>query len=299
MSNKRAILGILIIALGVLFLLNNLGFIDFSVLWGIWNMWPLLLVAIGFNIIFKENQKVIYAIWIVFFALHIFYGIYLQNNSHPSHHQMDMMGENSRVVIEKPQVTEYGQLDLDLGAAELTIEKEDKNLVVAEIRGRDLNFYENYKNNKQEAEISFAGVNFSGMDFRDHGPSNYEFYLNENVLWELDLDLGAISGNINLEDVPVRSIDLDFGAGELDFVLGDKSSELIFHIDAGASSLNIKIPEGAAIKVDMDAALTSTNLDDFDLIRDGDNYISRDYKSADTKIEFDIDMGAGEIIFNQ
>lgn len=298
MGNKRAILGILIIALGVLFLLNNLGFIDFSVLWRIWNMWPLLLVAIGFNIIFKENQKAIYAIWIVFFALLIFYGIYLQKN-YQSRHHMDRMGGNSRVVIEKSQVTEYGQLDLDLGAAELTIDKEDKNLLVAEIRGRDLNYYENYKNNKQRAEISFEGVNFRGVNFSVPHPSNYEFYLNRNVLWELDLDLGAISGEINLEDIPVRSIDLDFGAGELDFVLGDKSSELIFYIDAGASSLNIKIPEGAAIKVDMDAALTSTNLDDFDLIRDGDNYISRDYESADTKIEFDIDMGAGEIIFNQ
>lgn len=55
MNNRRLIGGIILIILGILFLLTNLGYIGFDVLLGIFDLWPLLLVVAGVNILFNKN----------------------------------------------------------------------------------------------------------------------------------------------------------------------------------------------------------------------------------------------------
>jgi hypothetical protein len=46
--------GLLLVILGVLFLLRNLGILDSSV-WGI--LWPLAIVVLGLSIAIKKNKK--------------------------------------------------------------------------------------------------------------------------------------------------------------------------------------------------------------------------------------------------
>ena len=48
--------------------------------------------------------------------------------------------------------------------------------------------------------------------------NNYDFKLNEDV-YGTGLDLGAISGTLNLENIAAKSITLNMGAGNLNIVL--------------------------------------------------------------------------------
>lgn len=52
--NSRFILGIFLLILGFAFLLDNFGIIVFD---HIWKFWPLVIVAIGFIILFKNGRK--------------------------------------------------------------------------------------------------------------------------------------------------------------------------------------------------------------------------------------------------
>ena len=56
MNNRRLIGGIVLIILGILFLLTNLGYISFDVLFGIFDLWPLLFVIAGINILFNKKM---------------------------------------------------------------------------------------------------------------------------------------------------------------------------------------------------------------------------------------------------
>jgi len=47
-------LGFLLIALGVLFLLQNIGILN-QATWGI--VWPILIIALGLSMIFKRGRK--------------------------------------------------------------------------------------------------------------------------------------------------------------------------------------------------------------------------------------------------
>ncbi|MFH1610465.1 MAG: DUF5668 domain-containing protein [Patescibacteria group bacterium] len=47
-------LGFLLVALGVLFLLQNIGILN-QATWGI--IWPILIIALGLSIVFKRGKR--------------------------------------------------------------------------------------------------------------------------------------------------------------------------------------------------------------------------------------------------
>lgn len=57
------------------------------------------------------------------------------------------------------------------------------------------------------------------------------------------------------------------------------------------------MPKDAGIRLKLDAALTKTNIEDLNLNKLRDHYVSTNYDDASTKLDFDIDMGAGKIDF--
>ncbi|NLJ90740.1 MAG: hypothetical protein GX323_07550 [Clostridiales bacterium] len=281
--------GLFLIVIGLLLLLFNLGYINFNVFTSFFDLWPLLLIAIGINIIFKNNRIVSYITWGLFFVIIIAYGIFTQDNSNT------MIGFNS-VAVEKFSETKYGNLNLGIGASKIIMDSTDKDLISADLRGRPLDFNERYKNNNEIAIIDFQSRKFNIRGQEKH-KAVYDFYLNKDVIWDINFDLGAVSCEINLEDIPVKNIDLDSGASDLTFILGNKH-DLNFEIDTGASNINIVIPKDVGLKIDIDSALSNSNIKDMNLIKRGDYYISQNYDNASIRINLDIDMGLGNINFS-
>jgi len=291
MNKSKLLNGIVLIGIGVFFLLVNLGYVSFSILFGIFDLWPLILIVVGVNILFKKKSIVSFITWILFFIVLILYGTFYQGRNIAK-------GEwvRNNINVKKHMETSYAKLDLDIGAAKINVGSEVESLLVANLKGRDLDYNETYKNNKETAQFSFESKNIRAINLKNNN-ADYSFNLNKDIIWDLDLDLGAVSGKLNLEEVPVRSIDLDFGAGNIDIVLGTKYNNSNIKIDSGASNLTIVVPKDAGVKLKLDTALTKTNIDDLNLTKSGDYYLSSNYEEANTKLEFDIDMGAGKIDF--
>lgn len=55
--NGRWIIGGALIALGILFLLMNVGVIDKVPIWNIWKYWPVVLIAMGVNKLFTPYNR--------------------------------------------------------------------------------------------------------------------------------------------------------------------------------------------------------------------------------------------------
>ena len=287
---SKIIVGLIFVTIGIFLLLANLGFINYNVFYSLVNLWPLLLIVIGINVIFRNNKIISYITWALFFIVLIVYGVYTQNTE-------DISGPNTtdEVFMERNTNTMYGNLDLDLGASSLGIDSTDDDLLAADLRGRSLDYWQKYSNGDKNVDIGFESRGFSIGNIQPH-EATYDFYLNSDIIWDIELDLGALSGELNLENIPVRSVDLDSGAASLAIMLGNKH-DLDFSIDSGASSIDLIIPENVGLRIDMDTGLTSSNIEDLGLTDNGDYYISSNYDSADVKINMDIDMGVGKINF--
>ena len=287
MNNRRLIGGIVLIILGILFLLTNLGYISFDVLFGIFDLWPLLFVIAGINILFNKKPIIVLITWIIFFVILILYGIFcgsINTDADFSTH------------FAKPAETSYGKLNLDIGAAKVDIDSEKENLLKVNARGIKLDYNDIYKNNNETAIFNFANKNHNTVIFRT-GNNDYNFKMNEDVIWDLDLNLGAISGTLNLENVATKSVALNMGAGNLNIVLGNKYDKSAIRIDSGASNINIRVPKNAGIKIKSDSSLSKIDIDDLGLIKSGDYYISPNYEKEDVKLEFHISMGVGKVNF--
>lgn len=290
MDNKSLTKGIILIVLGLILLLGNLGYISFDILFNIFDLWPLLLVIAGINILFNKKPIINIIAWVVFFIILIVYGgIYGGRNIRSSH-----VGFNTSFT--KPVETSHGQFALHTGAAQIDIDSGDRELLKVNGHGNKLDYSHTFRNNNELAIFNFTNKNDKSMIFNNR-TSKYNFELNENIIWDLGLDLGAISGTLNFEDIPVKNVDLNIGAGNLQIILGEKHNKTNFKIDGGVSNLKIAVPRDAGIRIRLDGALNKIDLDELGLTRTEDYYISPNYEEKDTKLDFHINMGLGKVKF--
>ena len=54
MSYKKVFWGVVLIIIGILFIIRNLGWVDFS-WWGVFRLWPVLLILWGISVIPIKN----------------------------------------------------------------------------------------------------------------------------------------------------------------------------------------------------------------------------------------------------
>lgn len=287
MNNRKLTGGIFLIVLGALFLLANLGYISFDMLFGVFDLWPLLLVVAGINILFNRKPIIVLITWIIFFTVLILYGTFYEKVN---------TGVDFKTHFVKPVETSYGELNLNMGAARINVDSEKDNLLKVDARGIKLDHNNAYKNDMETAIFNFANKNHSSTVYRIRD-SSYNFKLNEDVIWDLDLNLGAVSATLNLENIATRTVDLDMGAGNFEIILGNKYNKSDIKIDSGASNINITVPKDAGIKIKLDGSLNRINIDDLNLIRLGDYYISPDYDEKDVKLAFRVNMSVGKVDF--
>lgn len=258
----------------------------------IFDLWPLILVIVGINIMFKkEGLNTI--LWIAFLIILIVYSFFIKDNilERASNGTLkdEIYTEEMRTDIER------GRLDLDVGATSFNIGSIDDNFVKIEHDGAF-----NYKfNRKESAENVYISNEVTNDIFNSKSKRNFELGLNKEIPWEIDMDLGAVSGNLNLKDIVAEKVDLDMGAGKIEIILGDKAEFIFMDIDAGASQIILNIPESAGLKLNYDGALNSTNFDDLGLIKtEKGKYVSGNFNAAITKYEIELDMGVGQFTIN-
>ena len=76
-----------------------------------------------------------------------------------------------------------------------------------------------------------------------------EIGLNSLPIWNMNFDIGAAAIDFDLSPYKISTMKLDIGAASLDLKLGDKYPKTIVDIDAGASSINIMIPDSSGCEI--------------------------------------------------
>ncbi|NBI07171.1 LiaF transmembrane domain-containing protein [Senegalia massiliensis] len=291
MKGRNLSLGLIFIALGTLWILGNMEIINFSVfdiMRSFFNLWPLILIIIGINISIKNNTlKTI--LWILFIVIVIGYSFYINDSSYEKSRYVE------EEVVEMNEDTIKGKLNLDLGATKYDVVSKDNENNLAYIKSnKNYQIKESLNNSSQILTIS----NDLSHSFSDDNKLNVN--INNNIIWSIDIDTGASNGELNLENVKVQNLDLDMGAGKIDAKLGSLNNTTYINIESGASKIVLNIPEDAGLKIEMDGALNSTNIDDLNLVQNADDIlVSQDYAEKETKFDVKVDMGVGSFKINR
>ncbi len=119
--------------------------------------------------------------------------------------------------------------------------------------------------------------------------------LNPAVKQEMEVSSGASSMNINLEDLLVSRMLLKTGASSTDLVLPKNAGFTSVRIEAGAASVNVRVPEGVSAKIHARGGIASISVDRSRFPRQEGFYRSPDFDTALNKVEISIDTGVGSV----
>ena len=305
MKTKHLFWGFLFITIGVLILLNNVA--SFTLYWiDIGKYWPLLLILIGISLLIKSKFvsgtiAVVVAIVIgisVFAMLKGGWGLFENDIFSGFRHGIVIKGWNNNDYEERNFTEDYNSniktasLNLKASVGSFKIDDTTSSLFAATTKGYGNRYHLSSEINNDNAKLIFG----SNKKFIIFGKSKnrVEINLNKNPLWNLNFEIGAAASEFDLRPYKVRDVDVDMGAASLKIYLGDFSDTTNVEIDAGASSIEISVPEKSGCEVNADVTLSSKHFDGFNKIRD-DLFRTENFYDTTKKIFIKIDSGVSSV----
>lgn len=303
MNRKGIGFGIFLLSLGVIWLLVNFDILNFNVFNALFTLWPLILVVIGINLIFRDNGLIRGLTWLIFLIIIVVYGTY-GPSKYSNFHDNWSFGSNEGSATTSRHIEELmrtglneGTLKLDAGAVQLGIQDESDKLLIADSESGDVNCDINYTKSGENAEIKLNNKNR-----KIFGPSvnnKLDIKLNNKVVWDIKLDTGASNGDIDLSNLKVKNLSIDSGAVNYKIKLGANVPVTDVNVDSGASNFEFDIPSNdVGVRVKLDGALNNTNLSELGWAKNGSAYESPNYKDAKAKINMDADIGVAKLKIN-
>ncbi len=294
MKYKNIFWGIVLIAIGVMFILKNLDIINFN--WFmLFQLWPLILVFWGISLIpVKDYVKFILmllslsiGIWLVnYYKSDIFFGWHI-NKDDKKNWTEQRMSETYDSTITK------ATLRLDAVAGNYTIKSTTEKLIDFESKG-NIGDYKLLVSNEDSSKVVKIGLESNVVNINSENKGNEtNILLNANPLWNLKFEAGASDIDFDLSQFKVEKIKFDGGASNIKIKIGNKIPMVNLDVDAGASSIKILIPKESGCELIGDNVLSSLHFENF-TSKDG-VYRTDNFENASNKIYIKIDAAVSKM----
>lgn len=311
MSYRKVFWGVLLILIGSLFILKNLGLIYFD--WGmILSLWPLLLILWGISILpVNSVAKLLISFASVIIALLVvnryddmnrgwhfwdrdFKFQYKGDRDWDKDEYNTYQWEDGQKLTAEYENKKFASMDFDAGAGKFIIKEASEDHLATFVRkgkGGKYSMKTRTGDDKQYIEFQLKTRN---IEREDNFENTVNAILHPEPLWDFDFDVGAAKIDFDLTPFKVQKVDIDGGASSIDLRLGDRYDKTAVYIDAGASELDISIPESSGCRLKKSTFLTGTSLSGFTKQDDG-SYITENYETAKNKIEVKFQAAISDI----
>lgn len=307
MSYRKVFWGVILVLIGVFFILKNVGVIYFD--WvTIWRMWPLILILWGISLIpVKDYLKLIFSVVAIGLAVLLvnrydkngYYSFGWDSHRHRLERSWDdsdwkNSGDSQELFQNYDSSIQRAELNLEAAAGDFRLSDSvpDNKLITFHKKGNIGNYSMTTEGDSTERVINLK-IEDSHVKFNNRG-MRVDLGLNPKPVWDLDFDIGAASIDFDLSNYKIGKLSLDGGASSIDIKLGDLSDLTEVKINAGASSIDLEIPEDAGAELRTETVLSSRNFDGFKKISRG-LFRTDNYDSALHKITIDIDAGVSSV----
>ncbi|TET58643.1 hypothetical protein E3J48_08720 [Candidatus Aerophobetes bacterium] len=290
MSRRGVFKGLIIILLGLMLLANNFRILP----WGVWHelfrLWPVVLIAIGTHLIFRKSSlsylQIIPPLTII---AAIVGAIYLSQVA-VNYEKVDRV-----LRFEEPLSADLTRatIRISFGAGRLRLEGGSAHLFEGDLVTPSwLRPKMRYKVVDREGFLELTeegrrGKFRFGAWGRDH---SWNLKLNNEIPLALRIETAASRNDLDLSASRVTDLELDIGASKTEIKFSDSVS-IKAKIDGGVSQIRLLIPRSMATRIKAETALTSSNVLDVGFRKDGNVYTSKNYPTAQTRLDLDLDVG--------
>ena len=299
---------ILLISGGILLLLSNLGIVTWSTWNLIWRFWPLVLIAIGIDVLFGQRSALgaIISAFLILALIGAVAGAVFFADKLPVLDRFTTASPWETAHIEQA-LGDYESakvfIDWTSQPGYLSALDHSKNLIEGDLTFQgELIFDVDSLGSTADVSLDTRQVNnWVSFPFQSNSGGEWEIFLSPEIPIDLTLDSGSGRCDFELSELLLADLFLDSGSGSIKLTLPDKQSYAV-KIDSGSGSLQIDIPEGTGIRVRLDSGSGSFSPgNDFNLVsgekRGDGTWESDNYDTAKYTIEMQIDQGSGSISF--
>lgn len=258
--------GFLIIILGGLLMLENLGFFE-SLGFSVWNLfWPLVIILVG--------------IWFLWSATW-------------GKRSLDV----EEVAIERG-AAQSSRVAFKHGAGKLLVRSgsRQENILEGKFTG-GLDFDKKSNGERLDLVLKVPTRNFPWMPGEYRG-LDWDVVLNPDTKYSLEVSSGANETRLLLGDVLLDELILEISASSTYVELSNRSQFTRVNVRSGAASLEFRVPEGVSARIRSTGGLSSLNVDQTRFPHRGRVYESPDYETATQRVEFDLESGLASIFIH-
>ncbi|MBL7162648.1 MAG: hypothetical protein ISS57_08585 [Anaerolineales bacterium] len=280
---------VIMFGLGGVFLLSNFGWLNWNAWDTLWRLWPLLIIAIGLEIMVGRRSVwiSILGVAVIFAAL---FGLLWLSGIGP----LGGQPIQSELIDQELGDAIRAEISLSPVVGEMRVDAlEDSNALIAgEVSvGRGRQVWSNYKLQGTTAVYSLGSrnpVSFPGNAW------DWRLGLSPDTPIELEASMAAGDMDLDLAEVMLSGLDASQAVGDLSITL-PAGEALHGDISQAVGQIVIYVPEDVSVRVEISKALSSLTVPS-DFVERGDYYYSPGYESSDTLIDLDISQAIGNIV---
>ena len=295
MERRRpSIIGpLMLITIGVLFLLANMGALPLS-FWEIAaRYWPLIFILIGLEIIVGRYSilggLIVVVLWIAIVGGVLWYSMTQPNAL--------IQGGTTETISQSLGDIKSATIDLNIGFARTDVaalNSDSNDLMRGDFtHANNIRIDKNYNVSGTEGRLSLSESGANWM-FGVGSTSHWDVKLYPQIPIALRVNGGVGRATLDLSALNISSIKLDAGVGSV-VVTTPKSIATTMKVNGGVGSVSIAIPQDVAARIHINGGLGGANIDQGRFAKMGDVYQSANYATAENKIDIEVDGGLGSI----
>lgn len=286
---------ILLIGLGLLLLLSNLGVLTVDVWQMLFRFWPVILIAAGLDILFGRRSGIGALIAVVVLVLVI-------GSSLPWAGGVTAGSTELRPIQQELAGAERADIRIAAGVSSLTIGSTPDRTLLASGSIRPLRNERIEESFRQQGDRAIYTIRSEGPAlslpvWNWQGQGRWDLQLTSAVPLDLEISTGVGEATLNLEQLQLSALQINSGVGQTEVTLPGRGN-FQGEISGGVGQLTVLVPDTLAVQITANAGLGSVDVRG-DFARDGSVYTSPGYERADGRVQLTVSGGVGSVTIRQ
>ena len=266
---------VVLIGVGLVWLLVNLGLLPGGSLGILFRLWPLLLIFIGLDLIFARRLPLVGGL-LGLLAVLVVIGLMIVG---PRLGFAPGAAAKTETFVEPLEGASSAQIELDLWSSPAFVGalQSSENLFEAEVTHNGQVIFQTQGGDRRSIRLGHRST-FSGpFDWFDN-QQRADIHLSPDTPLELAVDGGSGSINPDLDALQLTGLEIDGSSGSVNLTLPAAGERYPVNVTGSSGSVDITIPGGAALDLELDSGSGSIDIEILD--------------AADLSLELDTGSGA-------
>jgi hypothetical protein len=284
---------VLLIAIGIILLLNTMGILEWSVWWRLIRLWPVLLIAAGLELLLGR-RSVWGSLLAALLLLAVIGGaVWLSVDG-----SLEARGLETRQIRQALEGATEAEVFIDPGVGILRLEAlpEAADLVQGTIRltaGEEI---------AEDATTSGQRIRYELDSLKEswtvplggwNSQRIWDLGLTPGAALDLEAHLGAGEALLDLSGLDLSDLQANVGAGRIEVTL-PAEGRFQATIEEGLGQIVILVPQGMELHIEGDLGLVVRDVPDG--YQEGEDTItSPGYAGAENRVQLTVDQGIGQL----